>query len=331
MSRGGDFTIRPAVRDRLFTIGGFIGGTGSGKTFTALRVATGLAQRKRFLLIDTEARRSLHYADQFEFDHLDLTPPFTPERYLEAILLAESKGYPVAVVDSTSHEHAGEGGILDWHEEELQRLAGDDYRKREKMTFAAWIKPKMSHKRMVARLLQLRMHLILCFRAEEKVKAKKKNGKTEWEAVGWQPICATGLEYELTYSFLLRHEHPGIYKDREEGSEYGHAIKLPGVLRPFFPAGELIAEASGQKVAAWAAGDSELQAASAETVETEKVSEEQLAELEALKEEIIGKKDVVFYRWLEATHHIKKLEDLPAAKYDSVCRALARRRSQSAS
>jgi hypothetical protein len=44
---------------------------------------------------------------------------------------------------------------------------------------SAWIEPKKAHKRMVTRLLQVNAHVILCFRAEPKVEAKKNaDGKT---------------------------------------------------------------------------------------------------------------------------------------------------------
>ena len=55
------------------------------KTFSAMRLATGIAQGKQFCIVDTEAGRAKHYADQFKFDHGDLTPPFSPARYAEAI------------------------------------------------------------------------------------------------------------------------------------------------------------------------------------------------------------------------------------------------------
>src|SRR5678816_2121103 len=163
------FSFRPAVRENVGLIVGLSGSSGSGKTYTAMRLAKGIAGDKPFAVIDTEAGRAKHYADQFRFDHGDLTPPFTPDRYAEAIKAADVAGYPVIVVDSASHEWAGEGGILDWQESELDRMAGDDWKKREACRMAAWIKPKMAHKSMVQRLLQVRAHLVLCFRAEPKV------------------------------------------------------------------------------------------------------------------------------------------------------------------
>jgi hypothetical protein len=161
------FTFRPAIRENVGLLIGLIGASGSGKTYTAMELASGIAGDKRFAVIDTEAGRAKHYADLFKFDHGDLKPPFRPDAYAQAIKAADEAGYPVIVVDSMSHEHAGEGGLLDWHEDELDRMAGDNWSKREACNMAAWIKPKTAHKHMVQRLLQVRAHLILLPRRAE--------------------------------------------------------------------------------------------------------------------------------------------------------------------
>jgi hypothetical protein len=247
------FQFKPAIRESAGLIIGLAGGTGAGKTFSALRLASGIAGGKPFAVIDTEAGRALHYADQFSFHHGDLKPPFSPQAYAEAIFAADEAKYPVIVVDSTTHEWAGEGGVLEMHEAELERMAGDDYAKRERVKMAAWIRPKMDHKKMVQRLLQIRAHLILCFRAEEKVEMVKdeKTGKlviqpkTSLTGInGWIPVCEKNLPFELTASFLLTADAPGMPKP----------IKLEAQHRPMFPLDKPIDEESGKKVAAWAAG-----------------------------------------------------------------------------
>jgi hypothetical protein len=211
-----------------------------------MRLASGIVgPEKKFAVIDTEARRSLHYADAFKFDICDLHPPFRPSAYADAIQAADKAGYEVIVVDSMSHEWASDGGVLDWQEEELQRMAGDNYAKREACKMAAWIRPKGDHKKMVSRLLQVKATVILCFRAEEKVKMEKDaNNKTVIVPIGWQPICEKNLPYELTVSFLLTPDSPGMPKP----------LKLQEQHKPLFPLDKPINEASGKLVAAWAAG-----------------------------------------------------------------------------
>lgn len=246
------FKFTTAVREHVYTITGYSGGTGSGKTFSALEYATGLAGGQPFALIDTETGRAKHYADRFRYDHGDLTPPFRPQHYAEAIFAAEEAKYPVIVVDSMSHEWAGEGGILDWQEEELSRMAGNDWQKREACKMASWIKPKMEHKKMVQRLLQLRAHLVLCFRAEEKIEmVRGDDGKmkiqpkvTRTGIDGWVPICEKSLPFELTASFLLTADAPG----------YPKPIKLQAQHRDFFPLDKPVTRRAGELMAEWAQG-----------------------------------------------------------------------------
>jgi hypothetical protein len=247
------FTFRKAVRENVSLLIGLAGASGSGKTYTAMRLASGIAGGKPFAVIDTEAGRAKHYADAFAFDHGDLAPPFRPDTYAEAIAAADSAGYPVIVVDSMSHEWAGTGGILDWQEEEYQRLGG-----REAVKLLSWSKPKQSHKHMVQRLLQVRAHLILCFRAEEKIdmlKQEQPDGKVKTVIVpkegpggfkGWLPICEKNLPYELTASFLLMAEKPGIPVP----------MKLQEQHRALFPLDRPITEESGARIAEWARGTS---------------------------------------------------------------------------
>ena len=80
-----NFTFRPAIRENVGLLIGLIGASGSGKTYTAMRLASGICAGKPFAVIDTEAGRAKHYADQFKFDHGDLKPPFRPNAYAEAI------------------------------------------------------------------------------------------------------------------------------------------------------------------------------------------------------------------------------------------------------
>lgn len=245
--------FKTAVRENVGLLIGLAGGTGSGKTFSAFRLASGIAGGKPFAVIDTEARRALHYADQFKFDHAELHAPFRPEAYAEAIKAADAAGYPVIVVDSVSHVWAGDGGVLDWQEEELDRMAGQDWKKRESCKMAAWIKPKMAHKKFVQSLLQCRAHLILCFRAEEKVEMIRDPETKKMSIVpkqsltgadGWMPVCEKTLPFELTTSFLMTASKPGIPQP----------IKLQEQHRALFPLDKPITEESGRLVAEWAAG-----------------------------------------------------------------------------
>ncbi len=252
------FTFRPAVRENIHLLIGLAGTSGSGKTYSALRLATGLARGGKIAGIDSENGRMLHYAGKFKFDHARLDAPYRPGRYLEAISAAASAGYAVIVVDSTSHEHAGEGGLLDWHDELLDEFVSRDkssrpeWQIRDSNNMRAWIEPKRDHKAFVQKLLQINAHVILCFRAEPKVEmVKNDKGKTEIQpkkspigAEGYMPIAEKNLPYEMTVSFLMTADAPGV----------PIPIKLEEQHRSFVDLKQPITERTGELLAEWAAG-----------------------------------------------------------------------------
>lgn len=272
------FSFRPAVRQNVGLLIGLASGTGGGKTMSAMRLATGIVGRAgKFAVIDTESGRARHYAprpgeapnfkDSFNFDCADLRAPFTPAAYVEAILAADAAGYGVIIVDSTSHVWAGDGGCLDMHDDAVERAVVkardlakskgwqfDEARTRDACNIAAWIEPKGEHKDMVQKLLQVRAHLILCFRAEEKIEIVKENGKTVVRPKqslagkdGWVPVCEKNLPFELTVSFLMTADAPGVPKP----------IKLQEQHKALFPLDRPLGEESGKLIAAWANGAAE--------------------------------------------------------------------------
>lgn len=240
-----------ALRTNVNLLIGVAGASGSGKTFSALRLASGISEGKPFAVIDTERGRSKHYADQFTFDVAELDAPFSPARYLEAIETADAAGYPCIVVDSMSHSWAGEGGCMDMQEQEFERLTKGKEERADAFKLLSWAKPKQEHKRMLYGLLKVRAHVILCFRAEPKVEVAKKDGKmvivpkmTMTSIDGWIPICEKSLPFELTASALLLPDHPGSPK----------WIKLQEQHRVMFLTDSLLDENAGRLIAAWARG-----------------------------------------------------------------------------
>jgi hypothetical protein len=261
------FTFRPAARERVGLLIGLAGASGSGKTYSALSLATGLAGPSgKIAVIDTEARRALHYADRFRFDHGDMAAPFSPDRYAEAIAAADTAGYDVIVVDSLSHEYEGDGGLIEWAaREEASGVKSP----------GNWKAPKTAHKKMVSKLLQTRAHLILCMRAEEKMRVERvaitnhdgspkmgRDGKpimrTEVTAASdlptderWQAICEKRFPYELTASFLLLPSAPGVPVP----------LKLQEQHRKCIAEGQPIGQRAGELLREWSSGGASAPAA----------------------------------------------------------------------
>lgn len=247
------FTFQPATRDRIGLLWAIGGASGSGKTLSALLLARALANGEKIAVIDTEARRAKHYADKFDFLHCDFGPPFTPERYTEAVKAAEEVA-PVILIDSASHEWSGEGGCADIQAAEAERMATDKNGKLiawkvEAMTAPAWKKPKIRHKRMMSRFVQCRSHIIFCLRAEEKVKFVKEvvdgRERTTIVPIGFQPICEKEFMFEMSGSLTLHPDTPGTVR-------YDLRHKLNDDLRDIFRDGQMITEESGRRLREWA-------------------------------------------------------------------------------
>lgn len=103
--------FKPAHRKSVALRMAITGITGAGKTYTALKMATRIADGGRIALISTDGTAHL-YADNFNFDCCRL-PTNHPTAYTEAIRYAVEHKYEVLIIDSFSDEWAGPGGILE--------------------------------------------------------------------------------------------------------------------------------------------------------------------------------------------------------------------------
>ncbi len=197
------FESKLAVREHVPLLIGMVGPSSSGKTKSALRVATGIQSvlGGDIYGIDTESRRMAHYAQEHKFQHVEFNAPFGSLDYMAALRYCVSKGAKTVIIDSMSHEHDGPGGLIDFQEREVDRLAGDDYAKRERVKMLAWQKPKAARRSLISGLLQLNANFIFCFRAREKTKPMKINGKTEIVEQGFMPIAGEEFLFEIFSSF----------------------------------------------------------------------------------------------------------------------------------
>jgi len=249
------FEDTQATRQRVPVLVGLTGASGSGKTFSALRLATGIQRVTGGDIgyIDTEARRSLHYADRFKFRHLEFKAPFGPLDYLAAIQHFAQKGVRTIVVDSASHEHEGAGGVLEMHEQETDRLAKAWKQSREKVQLTAWAAPKAQRRQLINSILQMDINAIFCFRAKEKIKVIPGNAPVQ---LGWMPIAGEEWIYEMTVNCLLYPAGGGVpvWKTDEPGER--QMLKLPAQFESIFSDRQPLSEAIGESLAKWAAGDS---------------------------------------------------------------------------
>ena len=227
---------RRAVRENTNVLVALAGASGSGKTYSAMQLATGICGDEPFAVVDTEARRALHYADQFDFEHVSLAPPFTPARYLESLKPLVARGFKVVIIDSGSHEWEGEGGVIEQADESSKKGPSN------------WIEPKRQHKKWVNGLLQCGTNLIICLRAAEKIHIDDSGQKIKIVNEGWQPICEKRFMFEMTISFTFAPLHPGVV-------DLGYPHKLQDQHRMMFSPGQHIGREAGEQLGAWARGD----------------------------------------------------------------------------
>lgn len=258
------FELKQAARERTPLLLGFVGPSSSGKTYSALRVATGIQRvvGGDIHVIDTESRRALHYAPKrgeavdiargkFDFKHLPFGAPFSPLDYLAALEHCVKNGARTVVVDSASHEHEGVGGVLEMQEAELTRMAGTDYKKRERMAMLAWQKPKAQRRKLINAILQMDVNVLLCFRAKPKLKLVKGQEPIQ---LGYQPIAASEFIYEMLLKFLFLPGNNGVPVLQSEYEGEQAMIKIPGAFREMFREPRQLSEQTGVDLATWAAG-----------------------------------------------------------------------------
>ncbi len=186
-----------------------VGASGSGKTFSALRLATGMGGK--IVVVDTENQRSAKYSKRFNFEMIDMQPPFNPNSYGDAIDAAVSAGATTVIIDSMSLEHEGEGGMLEMAEAFLEKKCGDDWKKRDQMKFASWIAPKRERTQLIVNKIQrLPINIILCFRAKEVTKpVRNAQGKIE-PLKEWDMIGGDEYRYEMDVTAFLPSGSEGI-------------------------------------------------------------------------------------------------------------------------
>jgi hypothetical protein len=176
------------------------GPSGGGKTLGALTLARNLiGPEGRLAVIDTEAGSASLYADKVDFDALDIRPPYLTKKYLEAIDAAITNGYNALVIDSTSHQWDGEGGILQ-RKEEADAVPGSNH-------WTNWGPFSKEHNAFRSALLNCPIHLIVTLRSKMGYAQSESGGRKKIEKLGMQPIQREGMEYEFTTTFDVAMNH----------------------------------------------------------------------------------------------------------------------------
>ena len=176
-----------------------IASSGGGKTFSSLRMATGFAKEMsketgeecRIAFIGSESRRALYYADEFDFDYMEIKAPYTPEKYVDALDEAIDNGYKLVVLDSLTHEWSGKGGCLEIH----SKIPGNSY--------TAWQKVTPRHDKCMDKIIDSPIHIFGTVRGKDKYVLEEVNGKSIPKKVPLGYQQRDDLEYLFTCSFVI--------------------------------------------------------------------------------------------------------------------------------
>lgn len=187
------------------------GSSGSGKTYSSLLIAKGLAGNDftKVAVIDTENGSADLYAHLGDYNVISLQPPYSPERYIEAINLCENAGIEVVIIDSISHCW---DYLLDVH----SNMVGN--------SFTNWGKITPRQNAFVNKILQSDTHIIATMRVKQDYVLNQKNGKTIPEKVGLKAVQRNDVDYEFTIVFDIDIAHntkaskdrTGLFIDKPE-------------------------------------------------------------------------------------------------------------------
>ena len=167
------------------------GSSGSGKTFSALRLATGIVNRAggEIYLINTEGDRGEMYGNQFNYQIVDLPEPRSPENYIEAIKYCIDEGATVIIIDSLSHE-------WNYLNEQVNNMPGN--------SFNNWGKQKPRHRKLVDFIVESKVHSIATGRGkDEYVMETNEKGKSMPKKVGVGVQQEKDTEYEYMVTFNI--------------------------------------------------------------------------------------------------------------------------------
>lgn len=241
------------------------GTSGSGKSYSALLMARGMASDwSKVVVVDTENGSADLYGHLGDYNVISLKAPFTPDKYIEAIRAAEDAKMEVIILDSITHVWNGQGGLL-----EYQSAIGGRYQD--------WAKTTPLYQKWLAAILQSPCDVICTIRKKTHYEVSQDNGKIKIEKKGMDDQIRDGFEYEVTVALSLQQNNMtdlSLVKDRTGLFKKGGQDFV-------------ITEETGKALKAWKEGGS------TPKVDTKKVKEMIMSELERLGSTPQNKEEVV--------------------------------------
>lgn len=237
------------------------GASGSGKSYSALKIATGIAKKcnSGIAYIGTEGSRDKYYSNEFDYDLLQLSDPFTTDKYMAAIKEAVESGYKVLIIDSLSHEWK-------WLNDTHDKMPGN--------SFTNWGKLKPKHRQFMDMVLNSPIHVIATARGKDDWVLEDKNGKQVPKKVGMGQQQDKDISYEYTVSLMIAQDTHIASVDKDNTHLFDGRY-------------EVLTEKDGEKLYDWAnEGDAPAPKKDMSTYDAPPIDSED--ELKVIQKEIIG-------------------------------------------
>ena len=230
------FKVHKAKRELIWVKIALMAPSGGGKTYSALRLAKGMAEeiekesgkKAKILLANTEQKRGYYYANEFDYDIVDIDAPHEPEKYVDLINFAVQEGYNILIIDSSSHEWEGKGGCLEIHQK-----AGGQYQH--------WKNVTPRHYNFINAIADSPIHIIATMRGKDQYEmSKDTNGRATVQKLGIGAKQRDGFEYEFTCTFLLDQKTNTAEAQKDNTHLFDHE------------GAKLLTEADGARIIQWA-------------------------------------------------------------------------------
>ena len=200
-----------AIREKVYAKVLITGPSGCGKSMGAEEIATGMYRKcggAGIAYIGTEGDRDKLYAQgkskhgdyTFEYDLLQLTDPFTTDKYIAAINEAIEAGYKVCIIDGLSAEWK-------WLNDTHDKMPGN--------SFTNWGKLKPKHRELIDKILAAPMHIICCARGKDEWLLEDRNGKSVPKKVGMGSQTDKDISYEMMLSLQVEQDTHLAHADKD--------------------------------------------------------------------------------------------------------------------
>lgn len=293
------FEIKKATRKDARIKVALFGPPGSGKTMSALKLARGLCDAwEEICVIDTENNSASLYSELGGFSVIEMEPPYSPKRYVEAInQVMKDPAFKVLIIDTASHEWNGPGGCLEMVD-----------------SFGDWKTVTPQHNEFIGAITGSPKFVIGCMRSkmEYVITDTEKNGKKsiKVEKVGLKAEQRDNAPYEFGLTFVMDSQTKAhVDKDRTQ---------LFTGLAPF-----QITEATGDKIRKWNDSGTALTAVEKFQIEQSKkvflvAKPDELKCINELPDEIrVALKQKGYRGMNEVAHYFRSKDwDIEAVKYE---------------